>query len=234
MTKKVIRLVYFLLVFSFASSLVYGQWQLQLSVQHRSQQESWSCGPNTIAMWAGYIRRQSMDVYSIADRWCGRDGTNIPEFMNAMYQSTPYGYVFSEWAYTNKYTAIKGIMYSIARFNEPAAISGNDGGHYYLIVGGGATRNPYTYYGTRSSIQYLYVHDSREGSPLYDTRIVRPFLPKPILRKGQRYTPEQVMNNWTPIGAWGDKKWRSIERNTYAAWSSQGATYYNRATFFSY
>lgn len=227
-------LVYICLLILMLAIPAFSQWSLQLSVPHRSQQENWSCGPNTIAMWAGYIRRQSMSIYPIADKYCGRDGTTIPEFMNAMFRSTSYGYVFSEWAYENKYTAIKGVMYSIARFSEPVAIAGNGGGHYYLIVGGGATKNPYTYYGTRSNIQYLYVHDSRENSPLYDTWSTRPFLSYPILRKGQRYTPAQVMANWTKIGAWGDKKYRSVERNTHAAWGSQGATYYNRDNFSSY
>lgn len=209
----------------------FSQWSLQLPVQHRSQQEYWSCGVNTIAMWSGYINKSSMNVYSIADRYAGRDGTSIPEFMNAMYQTTPYGYVFSEWGYENKYTAIKGVMYSVARFKEPAAIAGNNGQHWYLIVGGGANRDPYTYYGTRSSIQYLYVYDSRERSPLYDNGQGERYYK--ILRKGQRYSPDEVINNWTRI-PWYDLKYRSIERNSYAAWGAQGATYYNRAVFYSY
>lgn len=226
-----------------ATARTFGQWQVQLPVQHRSQQENWSCGPYTIAMWAGYIKKASIDTNQIASKYTGTGtGTTIPEFTNAMYQLTPYGYVFSEWAYANKYTAIKGIMYSLARFNEPVAISGNNGGHYYLVVGGVASRNPYTNYGTQSNIQYLYLYDSRENSPIY----TNPSLLQgewgawlsvhywPIFKKGQRYTPDQVMLNWTQIGASGDKKWRSIERNSYAAWGSQGATYYNKATFFSY
>jgi hypothetical protein len=226
-----------------ATARTFGQqWQVQLPVEHRSQQESWSCGPNNIAMWAGYIKKASFVTNTIADKYTGRDGTDLKEFEKAMYALTPYGYVFSDWAYTSKYTAIKGVMYSLARFNEPVVISGNNGKHYYLVVGGVASRNPYTNYGTQSNIQYLYLYDSRENSPIYTNPSLlqgewRAWLSVnywPVFKKGQRYTPDQVMMNWTRIGASGDEKWRSIERNTYAAWGSQGATYYNRATFFSY
>ena len=212
-------------------------WEVKLSVKHRSQQENWSCGPNTIAMWAGILKNASIDTMSIADKYTGGrgDGTNIPEFTNAMYQlSKPK--IFAEWTYLSRFTAIKGVMYTIARFNEPVAISGNDGGHYYLIVGGVATQNPFVYYGKESKIKYVYLLDSRENSPLYTN-------PKkfssawwsvftyPIFKKGQRYSPNEVMSRWTPI-PWYNAKWRSVERvpNT----KKQGATYNNKDFFFSY
>lgn len=240
--KGIAALLTVLVLLSATTETFAQQWQVQLPVQHRSQQENWSCGPNTIAMWAGYIKKASFVTNTIADKYTGRDGTDLKEFEDAMFALTPYGYVFSDWAYTNKYTAIKGIMYSLARFNEPVAISGNNGKHYYLVVGGVASRNPYTNYGTQSNIQYLYLYDSRENSPIYTNPSLlqgewKSWLSVnywPVFKKGQRYTPDQVMLNWTQIGAIGDKKWRSIERNSYAAWGSQRATYYNRASFFSY
>jgi hypothetical protein len=212
----------------FAVGLAYGQWELRLSVPHRSQQEDWSCGPNTIAMWAGYVGRRSINTYSIADQYTGRDGTSIPEFLNAMDGLTDSPYAFNEWAYSNKYAAIKGVMYSVARYNEPVAFAGNLGQHYYLIVGGGANRNPYTNYGMQSSIQYLYIHDSRQYSPLYDRGQNNIY---PILRKGQQYSPDQVMGNWQKIPLIFDRKWRSVERGNRG---TQGNTYNNTTVFFSY
>lgn len=211
-------------------------WELKIKVQHRSQQEDWSCGPNTIAMWAGYVTRASIDTKQIVRKYTGNDGTTIPEFMAAMFPLTPHGYVFTEWEYKNKYTAIKGIMQGVARFNEPVAIAGNGGNHYYLVVGGVATKNPYQHYGKNSSIKYLYLHDSREGSPLYTNpkRLSKYWLSiqaNPIFKKGTRYTPNEVLKSWTKIGSLFDKKWRSIERNTYQAWKLQGATRENNQSF---
>jgi hypothetical protein len=212
-------------------------WELKIKVQHRSQQEDWSCGPNTIAMWAGYIRKTSYDTSQIAKKYTGvKSGTTIPEFMSTMYSLTPWGYVFTEWEYNNKYTAIKGIMYGIARFNEPVAIAGNDGNHYYLVVGGVASRDPYKDYGTASVIKYLYLHDSREGSPLYTkpkrfSKYWTSIQLNPIFKKGTRYTPNEVLRSWTKIGSVFDKKWRSIERNTTGVWKLQGATSENKTKF---
>lgn len=212
-------------------------WDVRIKVQHRSQQEDWSCGPNTIAMWAGYVNKASIDTNQIAKKYTGvKDGTNIEEFMTAMYSLTPFGYVFSEWEYKDKYAAIKGIMYGVARFKEPVAIAGNGGNHYYLIVGGVASKDPYKYYGKNSSIKYLYLHDSREGSPLYTNpkRLSKYWVSiqaNPIFKRGTRYTPNEVLRSWTKIGSIFDKKYRSVERNTFMAWNLQGKTQENNQTF---
>src|SRR5438552_2726876 len=101
--KGLASLIFISLILLSASSTMAQGWTMKLSVQHRAQQENWSCGPNTIAMWAGYINQASYDTNQIASKYTGTDGTTIPEFDNAMYRLTPYGYVFSEWAYSNQY-----------------------------------------------------------------------------------------------------------------------------------
>lgn len=213
------------------------QWEVKLNVRHRAQQEDWSCGPNTIAMWAGHLKNVSYDTNSIAKKYTGGlgSGTNIPEFADAMHQLTKPN-KYAEWTYINRYTAVKGVMATIAQFNEPVAISGNDGGHYYLVVGGVASKNPFVYYGKDSNIKYAYVLDSRENSPLYTN-------PKrlsgawwsittwPIFKKGQRYTATELTNRWTPI-PWYAPKWRSVER--VKSTKTQGATYSNNDWFFSF
>lgn len=226
-----------LLLLAFTSNASAQQWEVQLPVRHRAQQENWSCGPNTIAMWAGYLKNASYNTNSIADNYTGGrgDGTSIPEFANAMHQLTkPYKY--AEWEYSWPQAAIKGVMYTVARYNQPVAISGNNGGHYYLVVGGVASKNPFVYYGKDSSIKYLYLLDSRENSPLYTN-------PKafssawwsissyPIFKKGQRYTPEAVMLRWTRVPLW-NPKFRAVERVPDSR--TQGATYRNGDYFLSY
>jgi hypothetical protein len=228
----------FALLFA-AGSASAQQWELQLNVKHRAQQENWSCGPYTIAMWAGYLKNAPYDTNSIAKKYTGGlgDGTNIPEFVDAMHQLTKPN-KYAEWTYINRYTAVKGVMATVAQFKEPVAISGNDGGHYYLVVGGVASKNPFVYYGKDSNIKYVYLLDSRQNSPLYTN-------PKaftsawwsvtywPIFKKGQRYTPTEVTNRWTPI-PWTSlyPKWRSVERvkNT----KPQGAPYNNTDRFLSF
>ena len=87
-----------------------GEWSFYNSnVVHKSQPETWICGPTTIAMWAGSITRRDLN---------------------------PYGYVFSEWEYVDKEAAVKGIMWSIARFGEPVTVAGGNGSHYLLVRGG--------------------------------------------------------------------------------------------------
>lgn len=226
-----------LLLLALNTSALAQQWEVQLPVRQRAQQENWSCGPNTIAMWAGYLKNSSYDTMQIADKYTGGrgDGTNIPEFVNAMYQITKPN-IYAEWTYNWRATAIKGVMSTIARFNEPVALSGNEGGHYYLIVGGVASKNPFVYYGKDSNIKYVYALDSRENSPLYtnpkilSTSWWSVYL-YPILKKGQRYTPDEIMRRWTPIPFY-DAKWRSVERvpNT----KKQGASYNNSDVFFLY
>jgi hypothetical protein len=226
-----------LLLLAFTSSAFAQQWEVQLSVRQRAQQENWSCGPNTIAMWAGYLKNASYDTNSIADKYTGGrgDGTSVPEFVDAMYQLTkPYKY--AEWEYSWDTAAIKGVMYTIARFNQPVAISGNYGGHYYLVVGGVASKNPFVYYGKDSSIKYVYLLDSRENSPLYTNPKVGSsawgsITTWPIFKKGQRYTPAQVMANWTRV-PWFNLKYRSIERVPDS--KPQGGTYRNGDFFLSY
>jgi hypothetical protein len=211
------------------------QWNYQNPwVPHTGQPTKWSCGPTNIAMWAGAIRHQCLDLYQIADQCCGTDGTNIPEFMKGMYYWTPYGYVFSEWAYTDKEAAVKGIMWSVARFNEPAVFPGGNGywgfgagSHYILIRGGRADYNPYSQYGENNHIRGIYVNDSTESSPVYSA-------PVSGMYRSQEQMPSTVTNYWPQIGASGDKKYRSIERNCYGCWQSQGATYYNRDSFINY
>jgi hypothetical protein len=226
----------FLLLFA-ADKASAQQWELQLNVKHRAQQENWSCGPNTIAMWAGYLNNASYDTMSIAKKYTGGvgDGTNIPEFTNAMHQLTKPN-KYAEWTYISTYAAMKGVMATVAQFKEPVAISGNYGGHYYLIVGGVASKNPFVYYGNDSHIKYVYVLDSRQNSPLYTnpkafTSAWVSVTTWPILKKGQRYTPHEVMRNWTLVPLY-DPKLRSVER--VKSTKTQGATYNNRDFFFSF
>ena len=236
-TKRTVQFIIASIFFAAASntSVQAQQWEVKLSVPHRAQQENWSCGPNTIAMWAGYLKNSSVNTMQIADKYTGRDGTNIPEFASAMHQLTKPN-IYAEWTYNWKYTAIKGVMYTVARFNQPVAIAGNDGGHYYLITGGIASKNPFVYYGKDSKIKYLYMLDSRENSPIYTNpkRLSSSWwsiVLYPILKKGHRYTPEEVIRNWTPI-PWYNPKWRSVERvpNT----KKQGGSYNNSDYFLGY
>jgi hypothetical protein len=223
--------IFFLTTPVFAQS----QWRFQdPNVVHRPQPTDWSCGPTNIAMWAGAIRRQSLDIYQITNQCCGTNGTTIPEFMNGMFNWTPYGYVFSEWAYTDKEAAIKGIMWSVARFNQPAVFPGGNGifgfgagSHYILVRGGRADYNPYQQYGENNHIRGIYINDSTENSPVPKYR----YGPVSGMYRSQEQMPSTVANYWPMIGASGDKKYRSIERNCYQCWQSQGATYYNRDSF---
>ncbi|HEX8736763.1 MAG TPA: hypothetical protein VF721_15635 [Pyrinomonadaceae bacterium] len=201
------------------------EWRfINSNVAHQSQKENWSCGPTTIAMWAGSIRRASLNPLTIADNCCGRDGTTIPEFMKGMFNNTPYGYVFSEWEYSDPEAAVKGVMWSVARFGEPVAVAGGSGTHYILIRGGRADYNPYTNYNENNHIRGVYVNDSTEGSPHYSA-------PVSGMYRGQEYPPEKLMRYWTKIGYPWDKKHRSIERGTYKAWDKQGKTYENNNVF---
>lgn len=206
----------------------YAEWTFYNSnVVHKSQMETWSCGPTTIAMWAGSIRRQDLAPVPIADRCCGRDGTIIPEFLQGMYNETPYGYVFSEWEYKDQEAAVKGIMWSIARFGEPVAVAGGNGTHYIVVRGGRADSNPYSNYGESNHIRGVYVNDATEGSPHYGP-------PVSGMYRHLEYAPSALMNYWTRIGGIFDKKYRSIERGCYACWGQQGQTYENNDQFTNY
>lgn len=213
--------------FSLFPNTAQAEWKFNPSVGHVSQPENWICGPSTIAMWAGFIRKQSLDPYAIADSCCGSDGTNIPEFLDGMFDSTPYGYVFSEWEYKDKEAAVKAIMWEIARFSQPVSIAGGNGTHYVLVRGGRADSNPYQSYSENNHIRGVWVNDSTEGSPYYAA-------PVSGMYKDKEYAPSTLMNYWKPIGAWYDKKYRSMERECYTCWYAQGATYENNDTFSAY
>lgn len=207
--------------------LVLGGWELDLDIEHIGQPENWICGPTVIAMWAGFVGNISYDPYDIADSCCGENGTTVPEFMDGIYNYTPYGYVFSEWEYSDKQAAVKGIMWTIARYDEPVGIIVEDGGHWILVRGGIADQDPYTYYSESNHISKVYVNDPTEDSPYYSSPITGMY-------KGEPYDPEILMDTWTKIGAIFDKKYRSVERSCYACWSDQGATFNNNDNFSDY
>lgn len=202
-------------------------WSFNPSVTHRAQPETWACGPSTIAMWAGYINSATYDIYAIGAYCDSEDGTTIPEFMDGMYEYTPYGYVFSEWEYSDKQAAVKGIMWSISRFSQPVAVVGGNGTHYLLVRGGTADSDPYTTYSESNHINSVYVNDSTELSVHYAG-------PVSGMYKHIAYDPEDLMVYWTKTGSIFDKKYRSIERGCYACWSDQGATFNNNDNFSDY
>ena len=232
----------------FASS-VNAEWKFQnANVRHSGQSESWICGPTTISMWASAIwrvrtnsisysspqktidlRKQNIPPMDIADSCCrggnNGDATNIPEFMRGIYDWTPSNpaYIFSEWTYSNDKAAIKGVMWTVARFGEPVAVAGGNGSHYLLVRGGRSEYNPFDYYSSKNPIRGVYVNDATEDSPKYSR-------PVSGMYKDREYPPATLMGYWTKIGAQWDKKHRSIER--YG--TSNGKTYSNNDRFENY
>ena len=202
------------------------QWNFALPVQHVAQPENWLCGPSTVAMWAGHIGQKSIDPRSLASRYGIQNRTTLDEFMTMMFNETPYGYVFASWGYDNKYAAVKSIMWTIARFNEPVALVGGDkfplinwlgygsGTHYLLVRGGRAERNPYQDYSDRNHILGVWVDDSTESAPGYQR-------PVSGMWRNVEYHPATLMDYWLRTGPWewGEKKYRSIERECFACWS---------------
>ncbi|MGZ5444913.1 MAG: hypothetical protein ACXW5J_24950 [Thermoanaerobaculia bacterium] len=195
------------------------------NVKHIGQPEKWACGPTTIAMWAGSTKKATLDPYKIADQCCGRNGTNIPEFMKGMISWTPKGYYFAEWEYKDREAAVKGIMYTIAQYGEPVAIAGGDGTHYLVVRGGRSEKNPYSSYGAKNAIQGVYVNDATEASKHYKG-------PVSGMYKNTEYNPSKLMAYWTKIGSLWDKKYRSIERECCS--SRQGKTYDDNSEFTNY
>jgi hypothetical protein len=238
------------------------EWKFQNSnVRHEGQPESWACSPTTISMWISSIHRTRGNLYSytvvpernprtvnlsrgnvppldIANQCCrgGKNGdaTDIAEFIKGMYDWTPSNppYVYAEWAYSNEKTAVKGIMWTIARYGEPVAIAGGNGMHYLLIRGGRADYNPFTYYSENNHIRGVYVNDATENSPVPN------YKEGPVSRmyKDKEYNPAELMKYWTPIGNPGilgigrDKKYRSIER--YGTTAKENGKRYDNNDFF--
>jgi hypothetical protein len=193
-------------------------WEFKANSPLIGQEADWSCGPTTIAMWVGTVAAWTPNQFWIADSCCGSDGTTIPEFLRGLYDWTPYGYVYSEWEYKNKYAAVKSIMWSIAQLNEPIAVAGGSGTHYVLVKGGRADRNPYFDYSADNHIRGVWVNDSTEISPHYG-------YPVSGMYSYKEYNPSTLMEYWLPIGGFFDKKYRAIRRNCFACWDRQGKTY---------
>jgi hypothetical protein len=212
-------------------------WLSNLSVVHVSQPEKWLCGPSTVAMWTGFINHASYDPYSMAQKMgVGQDGASLPTFLQGMFDQTPYGYVYSSVGYSDDHAAVKGIMWTIARFNEPVSVVGGNfhlgdfinfgeplgwatGLHYLLVRGGRADKDPYAYYGDSNHITGVFVNDATENSPKYSA-------PVSGMRKDVEYPPARLMQYWGVTGAawyqWWEKRHTSIERECFACWSYQG------------
>lgn len=204
-------------------------WSYNPTVSHVPQPNDHTCGTATMAMWIGYIYKMSIDVDDVAATYYSDDGTKPEELLQVMFDWTPYGYVFSQWEYSDPQAAVKGLMWSIARFNQPVAIVGLESGpgHYILVRGGSASYNPYTNYSESNHIWGVYVNDPTEGSPAYSYPVSKMFRKQP-------YAPKVLMDFWKKRGAYGDKKYRSFERECYACWSLQGKTQENNYVFTDY
>lgn len=186
------------------------------------------------------------DGVAMSIGWCvrfGFCGVTIPDLMRGAFTFTPYGDVFSEWEYVNKYEAIKGIAWTWNRYYRPVVIAGNrpggaDGNHYYLLNGvmtssSGSNCNAYSGYPT-TRIQGIYILDPMWASPDYGTQ-PDALRPNTLFRQGATMTLDDfITDRWHMTGATNDKKYRSIEKGCYACWSQQGATYENNTIRSSY
>lgn len=186
------------------------------------------------------------DAVASSIGWCvryGFCGVTIPDVMRAAFTYTPYGDVFSEWEYINKYEAVKGIAWTWNRYYRPVVIAGNrpggaDGNHYYVLNGvmtssSGSNCNAYTGYPS-TRIQGIYILDPMWASPDYGNQ-PDALRPNTLFRQGTTMSIDDFVEaRWHKTGASNDKKYRSIEKGCHACWSQQGATYENNTIRSSY
>lgn len=213
----------------------------KLATTHYAQEESWSCGVNVARMWAKFIT--PANTYTVADMtpYTGNDGTTIPELLNAIYAKTPMGYCFAEWEYKDKYEAVKGIVWTLEKLDQPLAISGqvyngNPGMHYYLMRGykGTHASNKDGYAGYPDfKVEGIYVEDTVSQSVYYNTPPHYESVGKYAVASSTLITSSALTTSyWTPIGGWLDKKYRTVERVTDC--SKNGQTLENNTVRNSY
>jgi hypothetical protein len=198
----------------------------KLATTHYAQEQDWSCGVNVARMWAKFI--SPAYTYNISDMtpYTGQDGTTIPELMDAIYYNTPVGYCFAEWEYANKYEAVKGIVWTLEKLDQPLAIAGqvyngNPGMHYYLVRGYKGTHplNKDGYAGYPDfKVDGIYVEDTVYLSSYYGSGANYESIGKYAVSSNTLITSSSLTTSyWTPIGGWFDKKYRSVERVTNCA-----------------
>jgi hypothetical protein len=233
---SVASLLAFILVPRHASAL-----EKKLATTHYAQEESWSCGVSVARMWCKFI--SPANTYTVASMtpYTGQDGTNIPELINAVYNKTPAGYYFAEWEYYNNYEAVKGIVWTLEKLDQPVAIAGKTklggaGGHYYLVRGYKGThvsgKDGYAGY-PNFAVQGIYVEDSVYLSTYYGTGLPYTTVGQYALSPNTLITSESLTATyWTKTGGIGDKKYRSVERVSDG--NLQGATLENNVIRNSY
>lgn len=200
-----------------------GAFEKKLATTHYSQEQSWSCGVNVVLMWAKFVNPQNTYTINNITPYTGTDGTTIPEMLTALYYRTPNGYCFAEWEYLNKYEAVKGVVWTLENLDQPVAIAGqvydgNPGMHYYLIRGykGTHSSNKDAYNGYPNfKVEGVYVEDTVYGSSYYSSGEHYQTIGKFAVAPNTLITSTSLTTHyWTPIGASGDKKYRSVERVT--------------------
>jgi hypothetical protein len=186
------------------------QFNFQSVVGQIGQPNHYTCGPTTVAMWANALRRCSCVTPTSALGWMNangcvvnaNDGTNIPEFIRGISGLGPSGYSYAEFAYTCQTGLVKSIAAKVAQYQEPLAVSGIYGQHWFLVRGVTATANPNP--STSSSrISGFYLNDSKFQSPAYSSYY---FSPNAV------YAPSTFLSNVQAIGSLLDRRYRTVER----------------------
>lgn len=196
----------------------------KLATTHYAQENSWSCGVHVARMWAKFISpAKTFTVSNMTPYTVAETSTTIPELLDAIYYNTPSGYCFAEWEYVNKYEAVKGIVWTLEKLDQPVAIAGqvyngNPGMHYYLVRGykgtHTASKDGYTGY-PNFKVDGIYVEDTVYLSQYYSQGDAYNSVGKYAVSSNTLITSSSLTSSyWTPIGGWGDKKYRSAERVT--------------------
>ncbi len=216
-------------------------FEKKLATTHYAQEQSWSCGVNVARMWCKFISPSKNYSESNMTPYTGTDGTTIPELIQAVYINTPAGYYFAEWEYANKYEAVKGVVWTLEKLDQPVAIAGqvydgNPGMHYYLVRGykgtHGSNLDGYTGY-PNFKVEGVYVEDTVYGSSYYSTGDHYQSVGQYAVPSSTLITSASLTTHyWTPIGGVFDKKYRSVERVSSS--SNQGKTLENNTVRNSY
>ncbi len=127
------------------------------------------CGPASAWMYLNFIKNKydlsiilptQSQLNSSGHSYNISDDPNVDPRGEAwsLYNYTPSGYFYNDWAYSTATKGIKGAAYTIAEFQEPIVSTVYGGMHFMLVRGVSADTNPYTNY-PYATINGVYVAD---------------------------------------------------------------------------